>query len=123
MELPTREQVLTLLRTGSPAERLAFLASLPNNGFKDAAVGLLRSSNPGMAIVALASVIQEYCYGASPEVRAVLAAAAHERALEIWRTVPNHGLIPTTLSGLACSHLKALALLGRLEELLEAAGR
>jgi len=123
MELPTREQVLALLRTGSPAERLAFLASLPPNGFKDAAAALLGSSAPGMVVVALGPVIQEYCYGASPEVGAVLAAAAHERALEISRTVPNHGLIPTTLSGLACSHLKALALLGRSEELLEAAGR
>src|SRR5262249_40488691 len=74
-----------------------------------------------MVVVALGPVIQEYCFGSSPEVGAVMAAAAHERAIEISRTVTNHGLIPTTLSLLACSHLKALTLLGRSEEVLAAA--
>jgi hypothetical protein len=121
MELPTKDEVLALLRTGSPAGRLAFLARLPTNGFKDAAAALVGSSNPGMVVVALGPVIQEYCFGRSPEVGAVMAAAAHERAVEISGTVPNHGLIPTTLSLLACSHLKALTLLGRSEEVLAAA--
>jgi CHAT domain len=121
MDLPTKDQVLALLRTGSPAERLAFLTRLPANGFKDVAAAHMNSSNPGMVVVALGPVIQEYSYGSSPEVGAVMAAAAHERAIEISRTVTNHGLIPTTLSLLACSHLKALTLLGRSEEVLAAA--
>src|SRR5262249_28182241 len=121
MELPTKDEVLALLRTASPAERLAFLKRLPANGFKDVAAAHMNSNNPGMVVVALGPVIQEYCFGSSPEVGAVMAAAAHERAIEISRTVTNHGLIPTTLSLLACSHLKALTLLGRSEEVLAAA--
>ncbi|MHC4741977.1 MAG: CHAT domain-containing protein [Planctomycetota bacterium] len=82
----------------------------------------MASDNPGMIVVALGSMIQEYCYGSNPEVGSVLAAAAHERAVEIWQTVPDHGLLPTTLSGLACSHVKALTLLGRSEEILQITG-
>jgi hypothetical protein len=121
MELPTKEKVLALLRAGGPAERQAFLKNLPPNGFKDQAAALFGSDNPGMVVVAVGLVIQDYCNGSNPEVGAELAAAAHERSLEVSRTVPNHGLIPTTLSGLACSHLKALTLLGRSEEVLAAA--
>ena len=120
MILPTKESVLALLRNGSPGERIAFLKNLPPGGFKDAAAALTGSDNPGMVVVALGTVIQEYCYGSNPEVGAVLAAAAHERAVEIWQTVPNNGLLPTTLSGLACSHIKALTLLGRSKEVLDA---
>lgn len=119
----TKEQVLSLLRTGTPDERGKFLKSLPPNGFTDSVVGLIGSDNPGMVVVALGPVIQQYCYGGNPEVGAVLAAAAHERAVEIWQTVPNHGLIPTTLSGLANSHVKALSLLGRSKEVIEATDR
>jgi len=119
----TREQVLALLSTGTPEERVAFLRSLPPNGFKDAAAALMGSGNPGMVVVALGPLIQEYCYGSNPEWGAVLAAAAHERAIEIWETMPNHGLLPTTLSGLASSHVKALTLLGRSKEVLDATDR
>ena len=120
MELPTKNEVLALLRAGSPAERHVFLQQLPPNGFKDTAAALMGSSDPGMVVVALGTVIQQYCYGGNPECGAILAAAAHQRAVEIWETVQNHGLIPTSLSVLACSHVKALALLGRSKELLDA---
>ncbi len=116
----TKAQVLELLRSGTPEERIEFLHDLPPNGFKDAAVGLIGTNNPGMVIVALGSLIHQYCYGSDPECGAVLAAAAHERAVEIFETIPNHGLAATTLSGLANSHGKALSLLGRSEEVLEA---
>ncbi len=119
----TEKQMFDLLTTGSPAERIGFVKSLPPNGFKDMALGLVGSENPGMVVIALGSLIQEYCYGSNAECGARLAAATHERALEIWETVPNHGLIPTTLSGLASSHVKALMLLGRSDEVLEATER
>jgi hypothetical protein len=121
MMSPTKEQVLALLRTGSPADRVAFVTQLPANGFTEAAAALLGSGNASMAVIALSPVIQEYCNGSNPELGAVLAAATHERAVEVFRTVPDHGLLPTTLSGLACSHLKALTLLGRSKEVLEEA--
>src|SRR4051812_33822119 len=119
MNTPTKQQVLELLRSGSPAERVTFIKNLPANQFSNAAIGVAASDNPGGVVVALGASIQPYCSGSNPELGAALAAAAHERAVEIWRTVPNHGLIPTTLSGLAASHLKALTLLGRSSEVLE----
>jgi hypothetical protein len=72
-----------------------------------------------MALLALGTLVQSYCNGSNPEIGAVLAAAAHERAVEIWQTIPNHGLLPTTLSGYALNHVKALSLLGRSEEVLK----
>ncbi|MBL8348276.1 MAG: CHAT domain-containing protein [Rubrivivax sp.] len=123
MAPPTKEQVLGLLRSGTPAERAAFLAQLPPASFKDSAAGLFGSGNPGMVVVAITPLIQEYCFGSHPELGAVLADAAHERALEIARTVPDHGLLPTTLSGLACHHVRALAQLGRSAEVLAATAR
>ena len=120
MKLPTKEQVLALLRTGTADERVAFLKSLPPNEFTGIALGRMDSDMPGMIVAALEQVIMQYCYGGNPEIGAVLAAAAHERAVEIWQTVPNHGLLPTTLSGLANDHVKALSLLGRSEEVLKA---
>jgi CHAT domain-containing protein len=119
-KMPTKENVLALLRSGTGSDRIDFLQSLPPNGFSSVAAGLVSSENPGMVLVAFGPVIQEYCNGSNPELGAVLAAAAHERAIEIWQTVPGHGLLPTTLSTLACSHVKALALLGRSEEVLTA---
>ena len=67
------------------------------------------------------ALIQEYCFGSHPQIGAVLAEAAHERELEIARTVKDHGLLPTTLSGLACHHVRALTLLGRSAAALSAA--
>src|SRR5215510_14751554 len=83
MTIPTKERVLALLRTGTPDERVAFLKSLPSNGFIDSAIGLMNSDSPGMIVVALGPVITQYCYGGNPEVGAVLAEAAHERAVEM----------------------------------------
>jgi hypothetical protein len=116
----TEEQVLDLLRTGTPEARIDFLRNLPPNGFKDSAASLMGSDNPGVVIVALVPLIHQFCYGSNPECGVVLAAAAHERAVEVCETVQNHGLIATTLSGLALSHVKGLTLLGRSEQVLEA---
>lgn len=123
MKLPTTEQVLTLLRTGTPDERVAFVKRLPPTELLEAAIALISSSNPGMVVVALGPAALKYCYGFHPEWGAVLAAALHERAVELWQTVSNHMLIPTTLSGLAGAHVKALSLLGRSAEVLDATAR
>jgi hypothetical protein len=119
----TAETVLGLLNSGSAQARVEFLQNLPPSGFKSAAAGLIGSDNPGMVIVAMGPLIQEYSYGANPEYGAVLAGAAHKRAVDLWESGTDHGLIKTTLSGLACSHVKALTLLGRSEEVLEATDR
>ena len=119
MKLPTTQQVLALLRTGTPDERVAFAKQLPPTEM-EAAISLVSSTNPGMVVVALGPATLKYCYGSQPELGAVLAAALHERAVEVWQTVPNHMLLPTTLSGLAGAHVKALSLLGRSAEVLEA---
>src|SRR6266566_4438357 len=123
MTIMTKQQVLALLRTGTPEERVAFVSGLPANTFKDLALSLVGDENPGMVVVALGSLIQEYCSGSNPEWGAILASAAHERAREIVETVPNHGIAPTTLSLLALSHVKAITLLGRSKEVLKATGQ
>lgn len=123
METITRVGVLELLKEGSAEQRVEFVTALPPNGFKDQALNLVSAEQPGMVIVALATMIQAYCYGQEPEIGAVLASAAHTRAVDIWEKVPDHGLLPTTLSGLASSHLKALSLLGRSQEVLAASDR
>lgn len=115
----TPELVLARLRDGSAAEREAFLRELPASTFKDGALSLLGSDSHGMRIVVLAPVVQQYCYGSAPREGAVLAHALHEWAIEVCNTVPDHGLIPTTLSGLAANHLKALSLMASYERLLE----
>jgi CHAT domain-containing protein len=119
----TEAEVLALLRDGTTEQRVEFVEALPPNGFKDQAKALVGGHNPGMIVVALASMIQSYCYGQEPEVGAVLASATHTRAVDIWENEPDHGLLPTTLSGLATSHLKALSLMGRSEELVAASDR
>jgi CHAT domain-containing protein len=120
METLTEAGVLELLQKGTFEKRVEFVKSLPSNGFKKQAMTLISAENPGMVIVALAPMIQAYCYGQDPEVGAVLASAAHKRAVEIWERISDHGLLPTTLSGLASSHLKALSLLGRSQEVIAA---
>jgi hypothetical protein len=117
----TSNQVLKLLRGGTPDERKEFLQQLPPTSLKDAVVGLIGSDNPAMVLVALGSLILQYCNGTDPEVGAVLATAAHQRGIELWETKQNRGLLLTTLSGFAVAHLKALELLGLSEEQLEAA--
>lgn len=114
----TKKQVLNLLRNGTSQERLEFLESLPQNSFKDAVASLVGSNNSSIVILALTSLIQQYCEGSAPDYGAVLAEAAHDRAVEICNTIPNHGLNPTTLSNLAYYHVKALSLIGCSEDVI-----
>ena len=120
MTTMTKDMVLALLRTGTPEERAAFVQGLPPNSYKNLTLSLVGSHIPGMVVVALGSLIQEYCFGSNPECGSILASAAHERAREIVDTVPYHGLLPATLCLLALSHVKALTLLGRSQEAFEA---
>ncbi|MDJ0728081.1 MAG: CHAT domain-containing protein [Prochloraceae cyanobacterium] len=121
MKTITKEQVLNLLRKGTSIKRLEFLNNLPPNSFKEAAASLIVSNNPTVVILALTSLILEYCQGKNPEYGAILAEAVFERANEIWKTVQNHGLEKTTFSNLAYSHVKALSLLGYSEEVIKKA--
>jgi hypothetical protein len=119
----TEQQYLSILRTGTPDDRIKLIRDLPPSSFTDTAIALVGSDNPTTTILAFVSLVQKYCYGGNPELGAPLAAAAHERALEIWNTVPNHGLLATTLSILAVSHAKALSLMGRSKQVIEATDR
>jgi CHAT domain-containing protein len=119
-------KVLQLLRSGTIEERVRFVQELPANPFKEQALMMLLGSGdrPGMPLLALAPLILNYCYGQDPRTGAVLAEAAHERAVEVWESAENHGLLlATTLSGLADAHAKALSLLGRYREEITALDR
>ena len=120
MDTITEAGVLALLQNGTATQRVEFVAALPPNGFRDQALNLVSAEQPGMVVVALATMIQAYCYGQEPEIGAVLSSAVHRHAVDIWENVSDHGLLPTTLSGLASSHLKALSLLGRSQEVIAA---
>ncbi len=80
----TRDQVLEVLRQGTPERRTRLLAALPGSPLKAVAAGLVESEHPGMVVVALAALVQDYCYGSDPSAGAVMADALHQRARELW---------------------------------------
>ena len=116
------DEVLNLLRTGTPQERFAFAQALPPNDSLETALLWVGSDNPGMVIVALGVLLVQYSYFTQPEWGAVLSAAVHQRACEIIAANPtNHGFMPSTLEIAARCHVKALTLLSRWEKALAAA--
>ena len=117
----TTDQILEILRQGTPERRARLLAGLPDSPLKAAAAALVESDHPGTVIIALTALVQDYCYGSEPAVGAALADALHQRARDLWDKVPDHGLSPASLAGIATSHLKALSLLGESDALLAAA--
>jgi CHAT domain len=122
MWILSTDQVVNLLRTGTPQERIAFVQSLPQNNSLGVAQAWVGSDNPGLVIVALGTLLVQYSYFTNPEWGAVLSAAVHQRACEIIAANPtNHGLMPSTLEIAARSHVKALTLLSRWDEALSAA--
>jgi len=122
MWILSTDQVLNLLRTGTPQERIAFTQALPPNDSLGMALAYVGSDNPGMVIVALGVLLVQYSYFTNPECGVVLSAAAHQRACEIIMANPNgHGLMPSTLAIAARCHVKALTLLSRWDEALPAA--
>ena len=121
MTLPTKEEVLILLRSGTLDERVAFLRRFPSGDFfANAQAHPISSDNPSMIVAALEHVTLRYCEGQHPDWGAVLAAALHERAVELWQTDRDHAVLPNTMSRLACGHVIALTLLGRSSEVLDA---
>jgi CHAT domain-containing protein len=122
MSIVTSDEVVTLLRAGTPDERIAFVNALPQNTSVGTTLTWIGSDNPGMVIVALGDLLVEYSYFTNPEYGAILSAAVHVRAREIIAANPNnHGLMVSTLSITARCHVKALALLARWNEALSAA--
>ena len=118
MTLPTKEEVLVLLRSGTSDQRIVFLKRLPAGEFTPATTSLISSNNPGAFFDALANATLNYCDGQHADWGAVLAAALHERAVELWQTDSDHAPLPTAMSRLARGHIKALTLLGRSSEAL-----
>jgi CHAT domain-containing protein len=112
------EQMLAILRDGTPDQRRSFVASLPENSFKDMALTMLQGRQPGAVVVGLGPMITKYCAGADPDTGAQLALAAHTLALEIYESGRDPALLPMTVSGLAFQYVNALNLLGRSEDVL-----
>ena len=112
------ETIYQTLKFGTPEEREEFGRSLPSNPFKDVALPLLGSERPGMVISALGPLVIIYCSGSAPEAGAPLAFALHRYAVELFQGTPNHGLLPTTLSGLADAYVRASNMLGRSEDVV-----
>jgi len=75
-----------------------------------------------MVICALAPSITSYCAGSAPEIGASLALATHRYAVELFDTTTDHGLLTTTLSGLASSYTNACNLLGRSDDVITFTG-
>lgn len=112
------EAIHRVLKHGSAADRLALVRSLPRGPFTDVALSVVASDRPGMVVVALGPSAIGYCSGAAPEIGAELAWALHAYAVDLFEGTPDHGLIPTTLSGLADSFVRACNLLGRSTDVL-----
>jgi len=112
------EEIYQLLRFGTPEERQGFARTLPPSPFLEASIPLLGSDRPGQIIVMLAPSIISYCAGSQPAIGAPLAFAAHRYSVELYETTTDHGLLPTTLSGLASSYANACNLLGRSDDVI-----
>src|SRR2546428_5602686 len=115
MTVPTKQQALTVFRSGTPAQRAEFLSRLPANRFKDAASLLFASGEAAKIIQAIVLLLEDYWTRGNAEAVAILAEAARERALEIGD--------PGTSYALAIWHVNALALLGRPGEVVSAVDR
>lgn len=117
------QEIYSVLKSGSPDQIRFLIETAPESSMKDFALSMADAQNLAHLIVALTSMIMEYCYGKDPEYGIKLAEAVHKIALEIYTEKTDHGgLEATTLSNLATQHLNALNHLGRSEEVLVAAG-
>lgn len=119
----TRRRIDEALRASDAAVRATFFDELPASTFKSAGRSLFVSASSTAAVVAMYSLVQDYCNGASPAVGAPLADALCALAVERYDQDPSSGIIPTTISGIADCHVKALNLLGRSQEALDAVAR
>jgi hypothetical protein len=109
-----------LLRNGTPEERRALLASLPDTGFTDSVTGLVGSDQPGMVIIAFLPAVMSLSRGVDPGMGAPLAFALHKYAVEVFEQNDDHaGLLPTTLSNSALQYVNACNLLGNSEAVLD----
>jgi hypothetical protein len=117
----TFECIHDVLFRGSLSEREALVRCLPPHPLKHTVLVLMDSSSPTTAIAALAALARQYCYGSEPAVGAPLAAALHALGTEVLHREEDSALLRLTLSRLAFARTRALALLGRFDELMTAA--
>lgn len=118
------KDIVDLLKTGTPQQLTSFVEAAPENSMKALTLGLIGADNRAYAIIALTSMIMEYCNGKNPEFGARLAEAAHVVALEIYNEQPEHGeILITTLTNLAYQHLNALNYMGRSQDVVNSAER
>ena len=113
----TPEQIYEILRSGSPAEKDAFLTAAPDTSAKDTVRPLLTMNSPGFAVIGMNNLIMIYCHGLDPKFGAKLAKATYELAVELYLATSDHaGLDKTSLSIPALSYLHALNLMGNSDE-------
>jgi tetratricopeptide (TPR) repeat protein len=110
------ESIYRVLKHGTVADRQNLVRNMPPSSLLDVAIGLLDSDQPGMVVVALSGPIIGYCNGGEPAIGAELAKATHRYAVELFEGTAVHGLLLTTLSGLAHNYVQASNLLGRSED-------
>jgi CHAT domain-containing protein len=110
--------IYNVLKAGTPADRKHLLSQLPDIKSKAIAMPLIVSNHPSAVVMGMCQMIMECCNGAEPEIGAILAQVTHQIAKENYDE-GNSELIPTTLSNLACQHVKALNLIGRSEEAIK----
>lgn len=115
----TADAIHDVLRSGTAEERIRLLRALPPSTFRDLATQLVTSDRIGMVVVAVGPLATSYCAGAAPAEGEQLALATHRIAVEVVATEADHGLIPTTLSGLASAYTNAAGLLGHSQDVLD----
>lgn len=120
MEL-TAEWMFRVVSEGTLEERRALVDLLPAQPLKSTVRLLMDSPSPFTRLAALAALAQQYCFGGNPAVGAPLAAALHAHGTQIVDVEPAHGLLAITLSRLAYAHIRALALLRRLDDVMAVA--
>jgi hypothetical protein len=116
--MPTFEWIHHILSEGTLAQCRDLVHWLPPHPLKHTVLVLIGSSSPTTRIAAIAALAQQYCYGSDPGVGAPLAAALHALATEIADSETDSPLLRLTLSRLAFAHARALALLGRFDEIV-----
>ena len=114
--------IYSVLKSGSTDMIKSLINAAPESSYKDFVLSMADTNNLAHIIIALNSMVMEYCFGKNPEYGAKLAEATHKIALEIYTEYPDKGgLVDTTLSNLATQHLNALNHLGRSDEVIDAA--
>ena len=114
----TREEIVELFHSGSPAELREFIRNCPEFPLRDEAAEFVKSEMPGGRTLALGMVGQGLAFGRNVELGAEASLAAHTLAREDFDKYGPDVILPVTVSRHASEALHALNVAGRYEEAL-----